>query len=296
MLITKDEATAAQRTIVFFAADATDGFTAEPAIDFSDAGDVRLSKAGGALGNATGVVTELADGFYQLVLSAADVDTLGDLVVTISNAGVRTIIERCQVVALDLNVATVNPGAGGIVAASFGAGAIDAAAIAADAIAATKIAAGAITAAKFAAGAIDAAAVATDAFGALELAAGAASEIRTGLATSTQLAENAQTRNTFKDLGVLNAAESTAGISLEHARRAVFSFTGDFDTSTVTVQVCHDPSAAVPVWSTFVDALGDNPLTAAGEVIVEAPVKAVRATMSAPGGASAVQVNLSISS
>lgn len=120
-MITKDEATAAQRTIVFFAADVTDGFTPEPTIDFSDAGDVQLSKAGGAFANATGVVTELAVGFYKLVLSAADVDTLGDLTLKITNAGVRTVIRHFQVTALDLNVATVNPGADGITAATLAA-------------------------------------------------------------------------------------------------------------------------------------------------------------------------------
>lgn len=117
MIITKDEATAAQRTLVFYAVDATDGFTPETAIDFSQAGDVKGSKAGAALANLAGVVTELATGLYKLVLDAADVDTLGLLTILITNAGVRPIVAHVQVTALDLNVATVNPGANGITAA-----------------------------------------------------------------------------------------------------------------------------------------------------------------------------------
>ncbi|HUS27603.1 MAG TPA: hypothetical protein VMZ53_03820 [Kofleriaceae bacterium] len=120
MIITKDEATPAQRTVVFYAVDATDGFTPETAIDFSQAGDVKLAKAGGALANAAGVVTELASGLYKLVLAAADVDTLGDLTVLITNAGVRPIVGHLQVVAFDLNTATVDPSAAGITSIQAG--------------------------------------------------------------------------------------------------------------------------------------------------------------------------------
>ena len=40
---------------------------------------VNLSKAGAAFGAAAGTVTQVANGFYQIVLTAADTNTLGDL-------------------------------------------------------------------------------------------------------------------------------------------------------------------------------------------------------------------------
>lgn len=48
---------------------------------------VRLSKAGGTLAAASGAVTELGGGQYKIVLSQADVDTIGDLALHITATG-----------------------------------------------------------------------------------------------------------------------------------------------------------------------------------------------------------------
>jgi hypothetical protein len=141
---TKDEATAAQRTFSIVAVDATDGLTLEPGLTYAGA-DNTISKNGGAFGNLAGTVTEIAStGVYKVELAAGDVDTLGTAIVKFVDAAARTIWVTFQVIALDLNVATVNPGAGGITTASFAAGAIDAAAIAADAIGSSELAATAV--------------------------------------------------------------------------------------------------------------------------------------------------------
>lgn len=229
MIITKDEATAAQRTLVFYAVDATDGFTPETGIDFSDAGDVKLSKAGAALANAAGVVTELASGLYKLVLDAADVDTLGLLTILITNAGVRPVVAHVQVTALDLNTATVNPGANGITAAT----------IAADAV----------------------------------------NELQSGLATSAGVDSiTLATRTVTKDLGTVddsngatahtNSDDEYVGTSTLDTIDVTFQISGTWNGATATIQTTQDPTAAVPVWTDYVDAATDNPLTADGEVIV----------------------------
>ena len=121
-MFTKDEATAAQRTFTFLAVDVTDGFTPETGLVYAGA-DCKISKNGGALGNLAGAVTEISDGLYKVVLAAGDVDTLGTFVISFSDAAARTIYVQGQVIALDLNVATVNPGADGITSATLAASA-----------------------------------------------------------------------------------------------------------------------------------------------------------------------------
>lgn len=119
MLITKDEATAAQRTVLFHLV-----LTATQADASGLVPVVTLSKAGAAFAAAAGVVSELADGWYKIVLAAADVDTLGQLAMRAVVALADTLDVVHQVVALDLNVATVNPGANGITAATVAADAV----------------------------------------------------------------------------------------------------------------------------------------------------------------------------
>lgn len=129
---TQSEATAGQANYPFFLTNTTDSSVATGKTIAGS--DFRIRKPGGAFGNAAGVVTELTLGWYNMVFAAADLDTLGPLAIEISvESGVDPIHAIVQVVALDLNVATVNPGTGGIVAASFAAGALNAAALAADA-------------------------------------------------------------------------------------------------------------------------------------------------------------------
>lgn len=244
MLITKDEATAAQRTVLFHlvkTADQTDATGLVPV--------VTLSKAGGAFGAAVGAVTELADGWYKIVLDAADVDTLGQLAMRAAVATADTLDVVHQVIALDLNTATVNPGAAGITSASFAAGAITATAIATDAIAAAELAAGAIT------------------------------EIQAGLATAAQVdAITLATRTVTKDLGTVddsngatahtNSDDEYVGTSTLDCIDVTFQISGTWDSATATIQTTQDPTGVSPVWTDYVDEATDNPLTADGEVIV----------------------------
>lgn len=48
---------------------------------------VNLSKAGAAFAVAKGTVSEIANGFYKVVLSPADIDTIGELAFYITSAG-----------------------------------------------------------------------------------------------------------------------------------------------------------------------------------------------------------------
>lgn len=114
--MTQNEATAAQRTWAFHlvkSADSTDATGLTPVMT--------ISKAGGAFAavDAGTAITELTNGWYKVVHAAADLDTLGALSFRIAVATADTLNCSCQVDALDRNVATVNPGTGGIVAASF---------------------------------------------------------------------------------------------------------------------------------------------------------------------------------
>jgi hypothetical protein len=122
MIFTQSEATAAQRTWPFYLSNSADG---TPATGKTIAGaDFRISKAGGAFANAAGVVTELSLGWYNMVFAAADLDTVGALACELSGeAGVDTLHVVHQVTVLDLNTATVNPGADGITSATLAASA-----------------------------------------------------------------------------------------------------------------------------------------------------------------------------
>jgi hypothetical protein len=309
MLLTKDEATAAQRTWPFYLSNSADGTPATGKTIATT--DFKISKNGAAFGNAVGTVTEMSLGWYKMVFDAGDVDTLGTLACELSGeAGVDPIHVSHQVVAFDVNVATVAPTAGSIAAASFAAGAIDAAAIAdgaidaatfaagainaaaiaADAITAVKIATGAITAAKFAAGAIDAAAIAANAIGASELAADAVAEMQSGLATGAQVLNSRQVQNVLYHMGDLTADGSTDPIGLMHAVSAVVALTGTWDSSTVTVERCDDVLADPQVWTTYASGAKTSDAT----VAITGPVAGLRATMSNDGASSEIAVDITI--
>lgn len=117
MIFTQSEATAAQRTWVAHLTLAATG------ADFTGAAGIAMtiSKAGGAFAapNGSTTITELTNGWYSIVHAAADLDTIGCLGVRITGTLADTLNVTHQVSALDQNVATVNPAAGGIVAASF---------------------------------------------------------------------------------------------------------------------------------------------------------------------------------
>lgn len=254
-IFTKSQATAAKRTWLFYLSNAADG-TAATGKTIAGA-DFLISKAGGAFGNATGTVTELTGGWYKMVFAAADLDTEGPLGIHITEAGCTPVIGGVFVSVLDLFTATVNPGAGGIVAASFGAGAIDAAAVAPDAI------------------------------GASELAAAGASEIVSALVTANAVggATRAITK-TFGPLPLLNANESNY-LGMENALEMVVSLAGTWDGATVTLYTSENPEAGVgALWT----AVASGAKTADATVTVTGPHKAVKATMSSAGAGSEVVV------
>lgn len=62
-LFQKSETTATLRRWFFVCVDDTDGKTPETGLTFS-AGELQISKAGGAWANPTGSATELSDGAY----------------------------------------------------------------------------------------------------------------------------------------------------------------------------------------------------------------------------------------
>lgn len=129
MVFTKDDAAAVW---LFFLTNTADG---SPATGKTIATtDFKISKAGAAFGNAAGAVTEISLGWYKMAWAAADLSALGPLACELSGeAGVDPIHCVHQVQALNVNVATVNPGANGITAATIADGAIDAATFSADA-------------------------------------------------------------------------------------------------------------------------------------------------------------------
>jgi hypothetical protein len=222
ILLQLSEATAARRRIFFLLVDATDGFTPETGTDLTAAGDVQISKNGAAYANAAGAApTSLGDGLYYYEATAAELDTVGTLVLKVEDAAARTALVVSQVVAFDP--------------------------YAADWALATAVAA-----------------VQTD-VDAIQTATPA-------LEVSGPHAMGARTTN-----GAFTA------LSMLHAYDADITVTGTWDGATATVQVCSDVTAAVPVWSTYDDGGGPNPLTANGTVVVTGPRPGVRVNLSAAG-------------
>jgi hypothetical protein len=193
----------------------TGQFQANPTLA---AGDVKVSKDGGALANLSALpaVTPAGSKMVKVTLSGTEMtadnvtlvfsDAAGaewdDCIVNIQTAAnqIDDLATPTNITAGTIttatNVTTVNGLAANVItAASIATGAIDAdaiadnaidaGAIAADAITAAKIADGAIDAATFAAGAITATVIATDAIDADAIKADAVTEIQSGLSTLT---------------------------------------------------------------------------------------------------------------
>lgn len=244
LLLKQGETTAGQRTFSVHLTLSADGSNAE---DLQDAA-IALSKAGGAFGAAAGAITQKAakGGWYDVVLDAADLDTLGDLAYEITGTGVDTLRGHLQVAALDPNAAT---------------------------------------------------AIADDGLTAAKLAADAAAEIRTGLATAAQVAAITLAAKTVTlPLGALDANEATPGLSVLDALDATVTVEGTWDGASVTIEVCEDPKAPVPVWTAFDDSGGSNanPLSANGSVVVTGAHNAVRARMANAGAGSDVVATIAI--
>lgn len=247
MLITKDEATAAQRTVLFHLCKTADQADCTGVVPV-----VTLSKAGAAFAGAVGAVSELANGWYKIVLDAADVDTLGQLAMRAAVATADTLDVVHQIIALDLNTATVNPGANGITAST----------IAADAV--NELQSG------------------------LSTAAGVSAIT---LATRTVLKELGHVDDAGGASSALNNDGEIVGTSTLDTIDVTFQVTGVWAGASAKVQTTQDPSATVPVWTDYVDVATDNPLTANGEVIVAGGGhRAARVLTSAKAGATELDV------
>lgn len=116
------------------------------------AGDVKISKDGGAFANVTTLPTEApaASGIYTLSLSATELSAERVMVKFVDQTSPKAFEPRIVLIqtygnasarhAFDLDSSTVTPGTGSITAAVIATDAIDADALAADAV--TEIAAG----------------------------------------------------------------------------------------------------------------------------------------------------------
>jgi hypothetical protein len=111
-VFTKDEATAAERTLLFFLTNSADGSVATGKTIATS--DFRISKNGAAFANAAGTVTEISLGWYKMVFAAADLDTAGDLACELSGeAGVDPIhclhrVEVAHIVEGDIATDAIN--------------------------------------------------------------------------------------------------------------------------------------------------------------------------------------------
>lgn len=76
---------------MFVCVDDTDGKTAEVGLTFS-AGELQISKNGGAFANAAGTATELSDGAYYYEATETELNTNGPIGFKIEKTGVRTTI------------------------------------------------------------------------------------------------------------------------------------------------------------------------------------------------------------
>jgi hypothetical protein len=85
---------------------------------------------------------------------------------------------------------------------------------------------------------------------------------------------------------IFDGADTGLGYEVVQALSGVVTVTGTWDSATATLQVCADPRAAVPVWSTH-----GTPLTANGNITITAPVRAIRLVTSGGGGSTALVAN-----
>jgi hypothetical protein len=207
LLLQKDEATAAQRRVPMYLVDSGDGITPETGVTIS-AGDLKISKNGGAEANHAGTLTEVAGGNYYYEATAGELDTVGYITLRLSKSGIRVFNACAQVVAFDPYDAvragltalpaaaaeaagglfTRGTGAGQIAQDSNGTISVHTKTMEDGVIAATKLQDSAITAAKIADNAITAAKLATDAITAAKIAADAITEIQAGLASAGETA------------------------------------------------------------------------------------------------------------
>lgn len=268
------EATAAQRRVFLHLVDATDGITPETG---EAAGQPQISKNGAAFGNTTATLTAVANGLYYVELTAAELDTVGQVAVRYKSGNTAEAQVLNQVVSfdpysaadlgltnldaavssrasqtsvdtiddfLDTEVAAILADTDDIqtrLPAALVGGRIDASvgAMAANTLTAAAIAADAITAAKIADGAIDAA---TFAAGAIDAAAIAADAIG-----SSELAATAV--NEIRD-AILSDSTPFAGANIDatissRASQASVNTIDDFvDTEVAAILAAVDTEVA----------------------------------------------------
>jgi hypothetical protein len=209
MAIPLKQSTASQEVPIGPFVDSTDGVTAETALTISNT-DIKIWKSGATTlaDKNSGGATHIANGVYYMVLDATDTDTLGPLVIFVSESGALPCKVECVVLAANIfdsgisatdkpEVDVVQIGGSNVTAAagipevkvaSLANDSITASVIAANAIDAASIAADAITSAKIQDGALTAAKLAADAITAAKLAADVTTELQSGLATAAALA------------------------------------------------------------------------------------------------------------
>lgn len=302
LILTQSEATAAQRTWLFYLSNSADGTAATGKTIATS--DFQISKAGGAFADATGTVTEISLGWYKMVFLAGDLDTIGALACHITEAGVDTLLVVHQITALDLNTATVALTAASITTATFAAGAIDAAAIGVGAIAADA----------FAAGAIDAAAIAANAIGTSEFAAATIAAIADAVWDEAQsghvtagstglligliddvdtavdnLGDGEGLKNRYHSMGTRTTDGNFSAFGCEDAADGVITVTGTWNGATATAQTCTNPLATVPAWVAY-----GTPLTADGVIALTGPIKAVRVALTDDGASTSLTASLAL--
>src|SRR4051794_6625912 len=85
-------------TLTFLMVDSTDHTTGKTGLTVT----VTLSKAGGSFAAAGGTVTEISSGFYKIVLTTTDTNTVGDLAFHCTGAAADATDFVAQVTAGDL--------------------------------------------------------------------------------------------------------------------------------------------------------------------------------------------------
>lgn len=141
------------------------------------AGDVKISKDGGAAANVTNLPTAIAMGngaVWQFAFTTGEM-ACGRAVITVVDSATKAVEDQAIEIRTFGNASAAMPFDLGTALSGQHVGTVDA------------IANGAITANAIAANAIGAAKIATDAIGAAQLASDAVTEIQTGLATATAL-------------------------------------------------------------------------------------------------------------
>jgi hypothetical protein len=98
--IKQSEATAARRLIYFRLIDSADHLTPKTGVTLS-AGDLKVSKAGGAKANHAGTWAELAGGEYTYTPTTGEVDTLGEATFSLIKTGIDPVARLVLVVPHD---------------------------------------------------------------------------------------------------------------------------------------------------------------------------------------------------